>query len=70
MNALADQRARKAQSGSDSSQFSCFLGAAVSISAPGTLQGLKTAFVAADMFVTTTFLPDTVVSRLHTGPEL
>lgn len=47
-HAAPDQRARKAPSGSDSSPFSCFLGLSVSISAPGTLQGLKTAFVTAD----------------------
>lgn len=38
----------KAPSGSDSSPFSSFLGAAASISAPGTLQELKTAVVIAD----------------------
>lgn len=43
----ADRCARRAQSGSDSSPFSSFLGPAVSSSAPGTLQGLKTAFVPA-----------------------
>lgn len=47
-HAEPDQHARKAPSGSDSFPFSCFLGLAVSISAPGTQQGLKTAFVAAD----------------------
>lgn len=69
-NAAADQRARRAQSGSDSSQLSCFLGPAVSISAPGTLQGLKTACVTADMLVTATFLEETVVSHRHTQPGL
>lgn len=48
----ADRCARRAQSGSDSSPFSCFLGPAVSSSAPGTLQGLKTAFLPAALFIT------------------
>lgn len=48
----ADRCARRAQSGSDSSRFSCFLGPAGSSSAPGTSQGLKTAFAPAALLIT------------------
>lgn len=37
---------------------------------PGTLQGLRPAFVTADVFLTATFPPETVVSHLHTQPKL